>query len=420
MLGKKISLSSMRVLWFSVTPSMYNPRSNSYNGGGWIASLERIVRGIGSIRLGVAFYFDEQPFRQEKDGVSYYPMPTLQGHGVGRWMYRKALLKRRLDHWLRVVDDFKPDLIQIFGSENEFGLLIPHVKVPVVIHMQGCLPPYHNALFPVGMHRSDFLLHSGLPWRKRLMGLLCERSFRKQAQREVGIIRSCRCFMGRTEWDKGLIRLFNPGARYYHCEEALRSAFLSVSRRWSYPSGDKLRLMSVISSPWYKGQDLILKTARLLTQFGGREFEWNVYGVEDMRFFESKYGIRAADVGVRVCGFAGQEQLADALCGSMCYVHPGYIDNSPNSLCEAQLLGVPVIAVYVGGIPSLIKHGETGILVPANAPYSLAAQILDLVSDKGLCLQLSERERAAAQVRHDPVRIAGRIESIYQHIIGNQ
>ena len=45
----------MRVLWFSVTPSLYRSFSNSHNGGGWIASLENIVRSVQSISLGVAF-----------------------------------------------------------------------------------------------------------------------------------------------------------------------------------------------------------------------------------------------------------------------------------------------------------------------------------------------------------------------------
>ena len=45
----------MRILWFSVTPSLFNPKSNSHNGGGWIASLEQIVRKEPAIDLGVAF-----------------------------------------------------------------------------------------------------------------------------------------------------------------------------------------------------------------------------------------------------------------------------------------------------------------------------------------------------------------------------
>ena len=34
----------MRILWFSVTPSLFNPHTNKHNGGGWIASLEQIIK----------------------------------------------------------------------------------------------------------------------------------------------------------------------------------------------------------------------------------------------------------------------------------------------------------------------------------------------------------------------------------------
>lgn len=66
----------MRVLWFSVTPSLFNPYSNTHNGGGWIASLEQIVRGMPEIELGVSFYFRTDCGVYENDGVKYYTLPN--------------------------------------------------------------------------------------------------------------------------------------------------------------------------------------------------------------------------------------------------------------------------------------------------------------------------------------------------------
>lgn len=66
------------------------------------------------------------------------------------------------------------------------------------------------------------------------------------------------------------------------------------------------------------------------------------------------------------------------------YVHPAYIDNSPNALCEAMLLGVPCIASYVGGIPSIIQNEVSGLLAPANEPYYLAEKIYWLSKNKML------------------------------------
>lgn len=64
----------MRILWFSVTPSLFNPHTNKHNGGGWIASLEQIIKTERNVQLGVTFNFPDSRLRYEKEGVVYYPI----------------------------------------------------------------------------------------------------------------------------------------------------------------------------------------------------------------------------------------------------------------------------------------------------------------------------------------------------------
>ena len=393
-------IRTIRILWFSVTPSLFKAYSNSHNGGGWIASLERIVRQVSEIELGIAFNFADENFVHEQNGVKYYPIS--QGC---------------LETYKKIIDDFKPDLIQIFGSENDFGVICGKTKIPVVIHMQGCLPPYHNALFPVGMNPIDFVTQKGLSWRYRYIGLRSESAFRKQAEKELQTISNCRYFMGRTDWDCRLIDLFNPSATYFHCEEALRQSFLEGKDVWTGYEDETKRIVSVISRPWYKGCDLILKTANLLSRFTDVDFEWQVYGIPEMRFYEHKYGIKAEHVHIKVMGTASSDELVKALCHSSCYVHSSYIDNSPNSICEAQILGVPVLATHVGGISSLVKDGESGVLFPANDPYTLASLIKQVSHDRNFAETLSKGARKQALHRHDPERIKQTLIQIYRQII---
>lgn len=406
----------MRILWFSVTPSLFNPHSNGHNGGGWIASLEQIVRKNKNIELGVAFNFPDNGFKYENNGVSYYPIMTEERSLVGK-LLGKSDDRNRTTKYLQIIEDFKPDLIQIFGSENDFGQICKHTNVPVVIHMQGCIPPYHNALFPVGMKKSDFLFKKGLSLNYRIIGLRSEKAFRNRAEMEIETIQSCKYFMGRTEWDKSLIDLFNPGATYFHCEEALRDSFINSGKQWQYTDIKKKTIISVISRPWYKGCDLILKTASLLKRFTDIDFEWKVYGIPEMRFYESVYGIKATDVNVYPMGTASKEELVDALCSSSCYVHTSYIDNSPNSICEAQILGVPVLATNVGGISSIIEDKKAGILFPANAPYTAASLIKRVIADEELANTLSSNAIKRATNRHNPEEIGNRLVEIYETII---
>jgi len=399
-----------------MTPSMFNPYSNSYNGGGWVASLEAIVRTDSSINLGVAFHFDDNQFCYSHSGVTYYPIPRQRAGMLGMWNRTKAI-EALISYYLRIINDFKPDLIQIFGSENDFGLMCGKTDIPIVIHMQGCIPPYHNALFPVGMTKYDFLFHRGLNWRNRIMGWRSEQAFRKRAEKEIETIKSCCYFMGRTDWDKRLIDLFHPQAHYFHCEEALRDSFLKGNRIWRFNESERKTIVCVISRPWYKGCDLILKTAQLLKRFTDLDFEWRVYGVPDLCFFENKYGIKASKVSVQAMGTASKDKLVAAICDAACYVHPSYIENSPNSLCEAQILGAPVLATHVGGISSLIKDGENGILFPANAPYTLASLIKRVVTDRIMAEKLGGSARTYALKRHNPKNILNTIKHIYQFIL---
>lgn len=408
----------MRILWFTLNPSLFNPGSNSYNGGGWTASLEIIVRQEQNIKLGIAFIHPESQFKYEQEGVSYYPIPMLQPSMMQR-LCGKDNKEAIINHCLHIIDDFRPDLIQIFGSENDFGLLCQRTDVPIIIHMQGCLPPYHNALFPVGMNKYDFFFTKGLSWHFRWMGIRSEPSFRKRAEQEIQTIQHCRYFMGRTEWDKGLVSLFNPNATYFHCEEALRDSFFKGTKHWTLPKDKKVQIISVISNPWYKGMDLVLKTANLLKRFTILDFEWRIYGTRNVRFYEQKYGIRASDVNVKMMGTASKDELVDALCASTLYVHPSYIDNSPNSVCEAQLLGLPVLAANVGGLSSIIRDGKTGILFPANDPYTLAGLIKQLSANPERCQSLSEAAIAQATERHNPENIRNTLLNIYQSILHN-
>ena len=102
--------------------------------------------------------------------------------------------------------------------------------------------------------------------------------------------------------------------------------------------------------------------------------------------------------------------VANTLEKSDVYIHPAIIDNSPNSLCEAQVVGCPVIAANVGGIASLVENGKTGLLYPYNEPHMLAFEIMKLRSESGIAREMSKNEIKVATKRHDP-------ETIYEHLL---
>jgi glycosyltransferase involved in cell wall biosynthesis len=399
---------------------MYGANTVGHNGGGWIASLEELVRGIPDVKLGIAFEHTDTQFRVDRDGVAYYPIRA------GRSLKQRARRVFRIEaeeealipHCLRVVSDFRPDVIHVFGSEWCFGLLARHTDIPVVIHMQGSLPPYYNARFPAGFGRYDFLQACGGNPKKLFRLWRNDRVFRLRAAREEQILRGCRNYMGRTEWDKAVVQLYRPDARYFYCSEALRPEIYSAAGAWRSNPGDTMRLATIISTPWYKGIDMVLKCARLLRENTDLAFEWRVFGVNECRFQERKLGIRTEQVNMRLMGVASAAQVKSELLACDVCVHPSHIDNSPNAVCEAQVLGVPVIATNVGGVASLVRHGETGLLVPANEPHMLASRILELRRNPELGAKLGTQGCMVATGRHAPERIRADLIGTYRSVAG--
>lgn len=399
----------MKVLWFSHLSSAYLPEKGGYNGGGWISSLLDEMRSNPKIQLGMAFFHPDDCFRTERDGISFYPMrrPASIVDRVDRFFRISRQTEAELALCRKVIDDFKPDVIHVFGTESSFGLLAPEVDVPVVIHLQGLLHPYFNAWLPPGYSRWDCYRRNGLTPVSIALSIRALAFNRIAARRELEILKRAHNFMGRTDWDRAYCRLFAPQARYFHCEETLRPVFLEPSKR--IPPRRPI-LVSTISNPLYKGHDMILKTARVLADSGMCDFEWRVFGVSNLDFAARKAGICPQDVHVRAMGVAKPERLKEELLGCSLYVHPSYIDNSPNSVCEAQVLGVPVVATNVGGVSSLFLGDDRSGLVPANDPVSMADAIRMALSGNLV------RDANPYRNRHDPKAIGERVLSIYKDI----
>ena len=99
------------------------------------------------------------------------------------------------------------------------------------------------------------------------------------------------------------------------------------------------------------------------------------------------------------------------------FICPSSIENSPNSLGEAQLLGVPVIAAYVGGTPDMVAHNETGLLYRFEEVEMLAEHIRNIFTNTTIALSLSKNSIHAAQERHHQTNNLQQMISIYNSII---
>ena len=147
------------------------------------------------------------------------------------------------------------------------------------------------------------------------------------------------------------------------------------------------------------------------------DFVWEVYGINDMSVWEKLAHVKHDDVNISIKGVINATQLIDVVCSADVYVHPSYIENSPNTVCEAQLLGAPVIVTDVGGTSTLVKHEETGIVVPANDPYLMAAEVSNLILDQKKASLLGKNARKVALGRHQPSIIVEDLIGVFNKLV---
>lgn len=150
------------------------------------------------------------------------------------------------------------------------------------------------------------------------------------------------------------------------------------------------------------------------------DFEWKVFGDINPSFIERECKIKHNEVNVHLMGVASAQQIRETLLQATAYIHTSYIDNSPNSLCEASLLGISCIANNVGGVSSLIEDGKTGYLVPANDPYQMAFLMKFLAENKDINIEMGKRAKEVAMKRHDRTAIVNRVMDIYAEILSKE
>ena len=126
---------------------------------------------------------------------------------------------------------------------------------------------------------------------------------------------------------------------------------------------------------------------------------------------------------VTMAGPQTQIWIKDRLCRSDLFVlacvvsGDGDRDGIPVSIMEALAMEVPVVSTPVSGIPELVQHGETGLLVPERSASSLAATITRLAQDKPLRQKLAQQGRTKVEKDYDITKNVSQLVELFQQVI---
>lgn len=419
----------MKILWFTSTPCGATEilTGHDVTGGGWLYTLSQALKECNHIELHIAFYWGVEMKAFKYDGICYHPI-LRDGYEskVGRYIYRlkqqfmKSLDCKEISRCLAVYNQVNPDIVHFHGSEENYGLVAKHINnKKCVLSIQGILSPIYYKLYS-GIQRDLVLRSENIIFKLLLDGYAAkDRIMRQRVRREVFCLKTIPNIIGRTNWDFDVTLSINPNRRYFICNEIIRKEFMSV-KYTPIPFENKIILTTTISYGIYKGLEMVYETARLLTNVGVK-FEWNVIGIENNsryeRLIRNTTRITPSMVNINLLGRKNAEQIIETLCKSHCFIQVSHIENSPNSLCEAMILGMPIIASYAGGTSSMLEDGKEGILVQDGDPYRLAGAIINLSRNYDVAINMGYSARKRALVRHSPENVVVELLTAYNKII---
>lgn len=421
----------MRVLWICnrcipVVAKHLNIECG--NKEGWLSGLsEKILSEKNEdLKLGVCFPLNDRPNLKEECEVTAY---TFFEDCVNFEKYDDTLEGR----FKEIFEDFRPDVIHIFGTEMSHTLAACRAcKNPerILIGIQGLCSVYANHYFdeiPQNVITEktirDFLKKDGIAEQKN--------KFVKRGEHEIEALSLAGNVTGRTDWDRKYTSEYAPQAEYYFMNETLRRNF--YDGEWKYEKCESYSVFVSQGDYPIKGLHVLLEAIPNVME---KYPQTKVYvagnritGEESLKrkLLIGRYGkyinelIKRGNLEGKVIflGSLNAEKMKERYLKSNVYVSPSMMENSPNSVGEAMLLGMPVVASDVGGVSNLLKDKEEGFIYPSRDKKVLVDSICEVFSMNESEGQKEMGKRAAthAGITHNPMTNYNRLLEIYREIV---
>ena len=332
-----------------------------------------------------------------------------------------------------ILRNTQPDIIHIWGSEYPHTLTMLQaayslgIKNRVVISLQGII-------YAIANHYQSYLPAKAMSCLTfhdiiRRYGLVQqEESFRFRGEYEKAAFKMAEHVIGRTDWDKYCVTRINNNLIYHKCNETLRNVF--YTGEWNYEECVRHSIFISQASYPIKGFHILLEALPKLRErypdisvfvagpdivsdntFMGR-LKRSGYG-KYLRGIINKYNLWNS---LHFLGPLNAEEMKKMYLKSNVFVSSSSIENSPNSVGEAMILGCPIVSSNVGGVSSIMKPGIDGLTYPADDYYMLEKEITWFFDNPSESIVMGKNARAHAKLTHDAETNRQRIVEIYSLI----
>lgn len=422
----------MRILWLINVPLpeasiLMNEQPSPY--GGWLINAAKDLSMKNDIDLAVVFTGSNinNTVKLKGQNIIYYVCEQVKDHNT------KVINENY--QFSNILKEYKPDLVHIYGTELAHTLSMVNAckkeRIETVISIQGLVSViarhmYANLPLRViyGFTLRNLLNRDNVWGYKKL--------FLKRGENEVQALQKTKHIIGRTIWDRAITEQINPTAQYHFCNETLREEFYKHS--WDIESCERHSIFLSQGQYSIKGLHYMLEAMPLILNkypdtklyIGGKDITkadtfkdrllLTYYG-KYIKYLIKKFNLQDKVV---FTGPLDEKKMCERYLQSNVFVCPSSIENSPNSLGEAMLLGVPCVASSVGGISDMLEHKKDGYMYQTDAPYMLAYYVCEIFGNKEKALEFSGNAKLHARNTHDRYKNLEDIIAIYKKIISEQ
>lgn len=395
--------------------------------GSWVdATARALAATLEPPQLAVATLAPGREVRRaEKDGVTYYCIPGGYAHRGARAPRQNVVL------WRQVVEEVRPDLIQIWGSEFTDGLDLLEAApgVPAVLYAQGviaAIDKYPNGGLPLKeLCAAQPLLFKPitLKYRRDAARMRAQVPFEQELARRVD------CIITDNDWCAGFFRVIAPGATVAYHMLPMNDVFQKV--HWTAESCVPHTIFCNAGRTPYKGLHMAVRALALIRPHypdvklripGAISFE-RLGNLRTPPYFRYLYRL-SKKLGVLDCmefpGMLTSKQMAEEMRRANVFVMPSAIENQSSTLREAMLVGTPSVAANVGCVSDSVTHNQNGYLYRYEEYELLAQYVIRLFADRQLSIALSAESRRSIHRMYAKEDAGLRLAEIYRQVLAHQ
>lgn len=411
----------MKILWLSnrVLSDQMNDRS-----GTWLFALANELSGLehiilGNISVGKVSIVTRMDYNNIEQWI--VPREKLRHNGLPS--------KRTIKGIQSAVREFSPDIIEIWGTEDYWGLLTARkiLNGTTILNIQGVMfsivPVFYGGLTVLEQLKCIGIKEIIRPTRSLY------RIFQRKTKYEKEIIQAHENIIIQSTWTKAQVSSIKSTFICYDVERSLRAEIVRCQKWMDFHQKGTLPpilFTSSIGMP-YKGLHVMIKSLALL-KLKYPDVLLNIAGYYSPpgirrsgyeRWIRRLIKTQGLSCNVNWLGPINASELVKQLQQASIYINPSFVESYSLALAEAMYVGTPSVVAYSGAMPNLAKDEKTALFFTPGDYIYCAFQIERYLTSFSFASMISENAVVVAKERNDPESIVKCYINIYNEILSS-